>query len=245
MSRKKRGESSGPGAPAWIVTFSDMITLLLTFFVMLMSMAETQVVKEKFEAGQESFQRALASFGLSGFLVSQKSGPDFDHPKPMYRVDEGQDEPEDRSVDAQTEMLRRILLEIEERMKISPSQINGVSRTFLSTPIRFAPGSRRLDADHKRQLMQHWQQIRSGLTDTKAVLYVLGLANDVEEYDRQMILSAQRAQAVADYLLSIQTGEMRFPVYCWGAGAGGDWTGKKGLTNPSTQIVIAVLIETR
>jgi len=35
--RKKKAEEPAAGAPEWIVTFSDMISLLVTFFVMLMS----------------------------------------------------------------------------------------------------------------------------------------------------------------------------------------------------------------
>ncbi|MBU4393961.1 MAG: flagellar motor protein MotB, partial [Proteobacteria bacterium] len=33
------------GAPAWMVTFADMVTLLLTFFVLLVSMASMDRVK--------------------------------------------------------------------------------------------------------------------------------------------------------------------------------------------------------
>ena len=39
MARKKKKSGGGDELPAWLVTFSDMMTLLLTFFVMLNSMA--------------------------------------------------------------------------------------------------------------------------------------------------------------------------------------------------------------
>lgn len=245
MSRGKKSQPSGPSVPTYIVTFSDMVTLLLTFFVMLLSMADTQVEDHKYAAGQSSFRRAVADFGLSGFLINQSSGPQFEHPKPLYRVEEGNDEPEDRSVDAKTEMLRRILLDIEEKMKISPSHITGVSRTFLPTEVRFARGSWKLSEEDKRRLVQYWRQIQDGLTGQQAALYVLGLANDEKDYNKQMILSARRAQAVAEVLRTLQTKDMTCPIYCWGAGDGGEWTGKTGLTNPSTQVMIAVLIETK
>lgn len=38
MARKEK-DSGGEGQPAWLITFSDLMTLLLTFFVLLVSMA--------------------------------------------------------------------------------------------------------------------------------------------------------------------------------------------------------------
>jgi chemotaxis protein MotB len=61
MARKKKQEEGGGGAPEWLVTYSDLVTLLLTFFVLLLSMANMDKVK---------FHDALGSlkgaFGLSG-----------------------------------------------------------------------------------------------------------------------------------------------------------------------------------
>ena len=37
--REKKEPDPPPGVPAWMATFSDLVTLLLTFFVMLMAMA--------------------------------------------------------------------------------------------------------------------------------------------------------------------------------------------------------------
>jgi len=53
-----------PGVPAWVVTFSDLMTLLLTFFVLLLSMSETTVIK--YERAAESLHRAFAGFNVIG-----------------------------------------------------------------------------------------------------------------------------------------------------------------------------------
>ena len=45
MSRKKKEEEQAPGSPAWMATFSDLMNLLLCFFVLLFSMSEIDVDK--------------------------------------------------------------------------------------------------------------------------------------------------------------------------------------------------------
>ena len=49
--------------PAYIVTFSDMVTLLLTFFVMLLSMSKSRNT-ELFQRGHDSFVNSIKNFGL-------------------------------------------------------------------------------------------------------------------------------------------------------------------------------------
>lgn len=46
-ARKKFGQAEEEGTPEWMVTYSDLVTLLLTFFVLLFSMAT--IDKQKFE----------------------------------------------------------------------------------------------------------------------------------------------------------------------------------------------------
>ena len=50
-------DEAPPGAPEWIVTFADLMSLLLTFFVLLLSFSSTQMAK--FEAVAGSLKNAL------------------------------------------------------------------------------------------------------------------------------------------------------------------------------------------
>ena len=62
--RKKKEQEKKEGAPAWMVTYSDMVTLLLTFFVMLVAMASF-----------EDVQRVARDLFLPGSLSATVLGP--------------------------------------------------------------------------------------------------------------------------------------------------------------------------
>jgi len=61
MAKKQKSEPAG--APAWMVTFSDMVTLLLTFFVLMLSMARLD--KMKFMDAAGSLRGAFGVLGSS------------------------------------------------------------------------------------------------------------------------------------------------------------------------------------
>ncbi|MGD6849834.1 flagellar motor protein MotS [Rossellomorea aquimaris] len=55
MMRRRRQPSQPTGAPKWMVTFSDLITLILVFFILLFSMSQIDIVK--FRTIADSFQQ--------------------------------------------------------------------------------------------------------------------------------------------------------------------------------------------
>lgn len=64
MALKKKQEKAEEGAPAWMVTYGDMVTLLLTFFVLLLAMSEIK----KDQKVLEFMQAVKQVFGYSGGL---------------------------------------------------------------------------------------------------------------------------------------------------------------------------------
>lgn len=59
MKRKKRRiQSKASGAPRWMVTFSDLVTLILVFFILLFSMS--QIDNVKFQSMANSFRQQAA-----------------------------------------------------------------------------------------------------------------------------------------------------------------------------------------
>ncbi|WP_099158796.1 flagellar motor protein MotS [Virgibacillus ndiopensis] len=57
MKRRPIKRKRDKGAPKWMVTYSDMVTLILVFFILLFSMSQIDLVK--FEAISESFRNRM------------------------------------------------------------------------------------------------------------------------------------------------------------------------------------------
>lgn len=64
MARKKKEEIPAPGSPAWMATFSDLMNLLLCFFVLLFSMSS--VDQGKAEALIQSLAQTFSIFDGGG-----------------------------------------------------------------------------------------------------------------------------------------------------------------------------------
>jgi chemotaxis protein MotB len=57
MKRRERRKKIDKGAPKWMVTYSDMVTLILVFFILLFSMS--QIDTTKFQVISESFRNRM------------------------------------------------------------------------------------------------------------------------------------------------------------------------------------------
>lgn len=61
MERKKKAKPASEGAPAWMVTYGDIMTLLLCFFVIIVSMSEVKQ-DQRFQQVMESLRRAFGGY---------------------------------------------------------------------------------------------------------------------------------------------------------------------------------------
>jgi chemotaxis protein MotB len=245
-------EDEGSKVPAYIVTYSDMVTLLLTFFVMLLSLASTQD-PELFDIGRNSFLESLRYIGL-GVLFSREDITKLDNPKTKYYINNPDELVEKRTIDARAEELRRILKNLRQLTTIVPSRIVAKRANFSVANVHFSPGRDDLDESAKMFLTGFSQDLQQEASKDPIDLYVLGLASDGKSEKEQWLLSARRARMVADFLrdtLSTMDGEQtrhsmtgsesKWSVYSWGAGPGGDWVGRDSPISEHSQILIAVL----
>ena len=251
-NRRQTTEEGGPKVPSYIVTFSDMVTLLLTFFVMLLSLARAQD-PELFGKGRNSFVEALKCAGL-GILIHEGGEPAIGELKPKHYISEPDETTDRRTIDARIEEARRILDELKKLVKIVPPQTAVRRTSFSVASVHFLPGRVDLDVSAKNFLTGFCRDLLQSTNRNEVELFVLGLAPDEKNAREKWLLSAQRAEAVADFLreelsLSIRAGrqndpvasQSQIPVYSWGAGHGGDWVGPDSPFSEKSQILIGIM----
>jgi outer membrane protein OmpA-like peptidoglycan-associated protein len=216
-----------------------MVTLLLTFFVLLLTLAQARE-PGLYNKGRNSFLASIASLGL-GMLPGKKDTLNLGAVKIKYFIINPDKGAEGRIIDAKQEELRRIFQKVDSTVTTMRSRIKGEKNSFAVTDIRFEQGSAALNEAAKRFLARFCLDLQQGAGSQGIRLYVLGLGRDEATEKEQWIVSARRAQAVADFVQKTFPSGNEWPVYSWGAGPGGDWVGKDSLVSRESQILIGVL----
>ena len=242
----------GPKVPGYIVTFSDMITLLLTFFVMLLSLSQVQD-PELFNRGRDAFLESIKYIGL-GALFGREEMPYFGYLKDKHFVSEPDESPDRRTLDAEAEKTRRLFTQIRRTATVVPLQIDAKKTDFSVVNVHFSPGGAVLSEPDRRFLTEFCRDLQQDVSGSPVELYVLGLAGDARGEKEQWVLSAKRAQTVADFLrdvLSSTSGSAGRPgvswgrsgwfIRSWGAGPGGDWVGRNSPISRQSHVLIGVL----
>lgn len=181
MSEKK-------GAPAWMVSFGDMMTLILTFFILLVSMSRTQQLG-LVASGVGSFLLAVRSFGLPGALDGQERAIYFEHVRQRFNLPAEDKDPVDAEGAATLELLRAKSAEALE-----PN--HQISQPSLAL---FEPGSTVLTSSSKSYIDLLAVTLRPA---GGQILLLEGHATQRETPDGDRIrLAYERARAVKAYLI--------------------------------------------
>lgn len=240
MSKKRLIPELLPSkVPGYIVTFSDMVTLLLTFFVMLLTLANDQD-PELFNKGRDSFVKSLRYAGL-GMFFGRQDMPVLGSVKTRCYIDTDEQATARRTLDSEKEMVRRVLKQITQVAQVCPSEMVADQTRRTVTNIHFAPSEAQLDAGARKYLTEYceaWREV-GGIENIK--IYVIGLAPDEATPARQWQLSARRAKAVSDFLNKALASHLQRPVYSWGAGPGGEWADANSPTPEQSHILITSL----
>ncbi|WP_462323959.1 OmpA/MotB family protein [Desulfoplanes sp.] len=141
MGRKQKNTAEEDGSPAWLVTFSDLMTLLLTFFVLLLSLASL-VDERKTKVSLGSIMGAFGPGKGSVQPLTTKPTTSTSEPGPMEDVPSKDLEP-----------LRELVW--EEDGQDFDFQSNRFIQVFsVDTRILFGPGETRLSARGRETLQR-------------------------------------------------------------------------------------------
>ena len=195
MSNKKKQDKPS-GAPAWMSTFADMATLLMAFFVLLLSFAEMDVVKYKAVAG--SMKEALGVKSDSTELTMPEGDP---AAIPELRGGKGTDPLDPNQMSAQAQMVREKLAKELKEEKIELEGQPG--RLIIRLPEEgvFASGSASLDEQFRPTL----GKVREVLASVGGSIAVAGHTDDRpirnQRFRSNWELSSSRAVSVVHELL--------------------------------------------
>ncbi len=196
----KRGqEDSGFNPLGWMFTFSDLVTLLLTFFVMLLSMKEPEVQKLKaafgvFSSGSQGYlgltdQGKVGNFQELLDSIRQPRADEFG--TPAQKLAEQLDLPPSSEGNVPSRLQQQVNLKSEERGMV----------ITLANDLLFAPGQATLSPRAERAIHQVAAILRHG----DQPISVEGHTDNVPPgpgaaASNNWSLSLQRALAVLHYL---------------------------------------------
>lgn len=203
-----------PGAPGWLATFSDLCTLLLTFFILLLSFAKTETAK--YEAAIGSLRNAFGGNVLkAGEVMRPGKSPsdaptmiDSDMPSKPFPIEfltaEGLlDKHEiNRESDAQLNQLKKMLADNELSDAANVYEMPESINVRMKDKIYFRTGSTGIDDIN----IQVFERLVKMLRENNWHIMIEGHAEagEVSSKDKSIdayLLSSQRALAVSKSLI--------------------------------------------
>jgi chemotaxis protein MotB len=177
--------------PAYMVSFCDMMTLILTFFILLVSMAKERQAG-LVAAGVGSFIIAVKSHGMPGIMSGQDKAEVFDHVRRKFSVpQDGDPELEVEASDASNlELVRTQILEaLEPHNELTFPDVVEFDAGSAVIPERSIPYLKDLAPSLQPKHRQ--------------VLHIEGHANDAADgnYGSNAELAFARAEALRLYLV--------------------------------------------
>lgn len=217
-----------PGAPGWMSTFSDLVTLLLTFFILLLSFAKTETAK--YEAAIGSLRNAFGGNVLKpGKVMRPGKSPsdaptmiDSDSPAKPFPIEfltaEGLlDKHEvNRDSDTQLNQLKKMLADNELIDSANVYEMPETIMVRMKDKVQFQKGSTGIDEIN----IQVFDRLIKMMRDSSWNIMIEGHADAGEVSTKDggdaYSLSSQRAMAVSKSLIQRGIGADRITTIFYG-----------------------------
>jgi chemotaxis protein MotB len=187
MARRKKEKKAkeDPGAPLWMVTYSDMVTLLLCFFIMQLAFANFED-PGKVDAALEAIR---AAFGSGGQQTAQME----DNEDKSSSRNTDFDQASQESMHVLVSVLRSVLAEMMSQNLVRMTNTKTEIRITLDESILFRPGSSELNSSALGLV----GDITMALKNQPVKVVVEGHADsDGTKEEKNWQISAERAVAV-------------------------------------------------
>ncbi len=188
MAREKKEEC--PSVPAWIISFSDLMSLLLTFFILLYSMSVLDIKK------------------LMKFLWYFQGEPKFEAIKTVQVIP---------PISLMREDMAKLLKDRIERIlpphAFQIAVIEDYILVRLFNDVNFQPDSSQL-TDKAKKALSSIATVLKSLDNSVGEILIEGHTNREEK--KPWILSEKRALAVAEYLISLGVDPKKISVTAYG-----------------------------
>ncbi len=244
MRLNRNKKSDHKETPGWLVSFTDMITLLLSFFILLQVFARERD-QDLFYEGQGGFRRAIAGLGIPDWLFGQRDTRFFRHPTYKHPMEEDEENLEmQRVIDAEGEKIRKFFDDLRRLGDTKVSDYEGEPVRLLNTPITFAPADADLQESAKAFLLNFAADLRQRTSAAARYVHIIGLAPDQTAPRARWMLSARRAMAVEAFLTRILSAELKdrgTRVDAWGGGTGESWYGRAKQGPQQAFILLAIM----
>lgn len=246
MKKGPPREEQGERAPLWIISFADMISLLMAFFVMLLTMATTRSGKlcetgtGVFERSIQGFRDSIASFGIPGVLGEKKS-LGFERSMRHFAVEgEKEDTNGERLIDADEERAKRLFNQLRNQATASPSTIKGSQALCNATPIVFGRDAWQLQDDDERYLARFCADLKASGSLQDLMVVVVGAAPDATTFRDKWAVAAERARAVAQAVRH-EFADTPIDVVSWGTGNASTWSKELPPSDRQVHVLLSVL----
>lgn len=208
-------ECAPPGAPAWMATFSDLVTLLLTFFVLLYAMSKTD--ESKFNSVAGSIRKAFAGNAMQiGETIQLGKSPD-DAPTMIESQDPVEPFPIDlltsegilekkeinRDSDEDLESMKKVLADYELSESVEVYQMNEGIKIRVKDQVTFLTGTTQMN---NSDVIPVFEKVVNLLQDNEWTLFIEGYAEKGESEvgvsnSTPYLLSSKRAQEVTSAII--------------------------------------------